>query len=225
VIINCRTPGACRSSCGRERSGQLNIIAYAVAQFLIARTIEVGTKTFVNGAQRAWLLMESIWQMERWGRRSCIDSLPAHGDCWSGRHHSCKVPSVSSHPKDGARVAAEAGEPRLAFLERIGYHVSGDGGKRENHYETEDSTRKQCHTSIPWSTQNSHADGLDFHRPLVVVRRSWTCQMYSVVTCSFLPRSIYLQSDQFTAGRPYVTDMHLGYNSFVFDASFEAEPS
>lgn len=51
VIVNCLTPGSCHSDFGRERSSWFKSALFAVAQFFISRTTEVGSRTLVAGAE------------------------------------------------------------------------------------------------------------------------------------------------------------------------------
>jgi NAD(P)-dependent dehydrogenase (short-subunit alcohol dehydrogenase family) len=49
VIVNCLTPGACRSDFDRESSG-LRKVVFSVLEALLARTTEAGSRTLVAGA-------------------------------------------------------------------------------------------------------------------------------------------------------------------------------
>ncbi|CZR63677.1 related to light induced alcohol dehydrogenase Bli-4 [Phialocephala subalpina] len=49
VIVNCMTPGACKSDFDRESTG-LKAVVMGVLKFLIARTTEAGSRTLLAGA-------------------------------------------------------------------------------------------------------------------------------------------------------------------------------
>jgi NAD(P)-dependent dehydrogenase (short-subunit alcohol dehydrogenase family) len=49
VLVNCMTPGACRSDFDRESTG-LRKMVFRVMAALIARTTEMGSRTLVAGA-------------------------------------------------------------------------------------------------------------------------------------------------------------------------------
>ncbi|KAL8734848.1 MAG: hypothetical protein Q9166_001200 [cf. Caloplaca sp. 2 TL-2023] len=49
VIVNCLTPGACRSDFGRDMTG-LDFLMMNVGMFFVARTTEVGSRTLVTAA-------------------------------------------------------------------------------------------------------------------------------------------------------------------------------
>lgn len=48
IIVNCITPGACKSDFDRESTG-VQAVIMGVLKFLIARTTEVGSRTLVAG--------------------------------------------------------------------------------------------------------------------------------------------------------------------------------